>query len=234
MRARPAALMFLITLLLCEVNMIWASPVPAPAERREIQSKKIETFRNQRAFRYEQPPPRGTELWERIWLWLLRQADKLFSGRRATQVFDVMKWLLPAIILGYAVMRIYGMEHVAPWRKGRNSSLGQETDPAENIHAVDFDGGISTAESDGRYRDAVRLQYLKTLKLLTDTGRINWKPDKTNADYVAEVAGTSIDIEFSSLTYIYECVWYGELPVNGDAYTKIKPGFLGFREQLKS
>lgn len=234
MRTLPAALLFLITLLLCEVNMIWAAPVPAPVERREIQSKKIDAFRNQRAFRYTQPPPGGTDLWERIWLWLLRQADKLFSGRRATQVFDVMKWLLPAIILGYAVMRIAGMEHVAPWRKGRNSSSGQETNPAENIHAVDFESGISKAESDGRYRDAVRLQYLKTLKLLADTGRINWKPDKTNADFAAEVAGTSIDTEFSSLTYIYECVWYGELPVNVDAYTKIKPGFLGFREQLKS
>lgn len=234
MREFPATLMLLIALQLCEVKLSWASPVPAPAERREIQSTKIEAFRNQRAFRYEQPPQRASDIWERVWIWFLRQAEQLLSGRRASQVFDVLKWLLPAIILGYAVMRIAGMEHVAPWSRSRNSRGGQATDPAENIHAVDFDGGISAAESAGRYRDAVRLQYLKTLKLLTDTGRINWRPDKTNADYAAEVAGTSIDTEFASLTYIYECVWYGELPVSGDAYMKIKPGFLGFREGLNT
>lgn len=234
MRALPAYIMILIALIFAETGVAWASPVPAPKERREIQSKKIEAFRSQRAFRYEQPPPRGTGIWERVWIWLLRQAEQLFSGRRATQVFDILKWVLPAIILGYAVMRIAGMDHVVPWSKRRRNSAGIQSDPGDNIHVVDFDADIAGAESDDRYRDAVRLLYLKTLKILSDSGRIEWKPDKTNTDYATELAGSPIATEFSSLTYIYECVWYGELPVNGDAYTKIKPGFLGFRERLKS
>lgn len=104
----------------------------------------------------------------------------------------------------------------------------------EDIHIIDFEASIESAESDGRYRDAVRLQYLKTLKLLTDAGRIQWKQDKTNASYASELAGTELADSFDALTYIYDCTWYGDMPVSGDAYTKIKPGFLGFRERLRS
>ena len=234
MPARPAYILLLLLMILAETGGAWASPVPVPKERREIPTQKIDAYRSQRSFRYEHPPPRNAGVWERFWRWLIQQAEEIFTGHRASQVLDVLKWLLPAIILGYAVMRIAGMEHVAPWRKRQSNGSARDRDPGENIHVVDFDAGIAAAESESRYRDAVRLLYLKTLKILTDAGRIEWKPDKTNADYAAELIGSPIAPEFSSLTYIYECVWYGELPVNGDAYTKIKPGFLGFREQLRS
>lgn len=230
----PAYLMLLIMLLQGAAGAAWATPVPAPAERREIRSGKMDEYRKQRAFRYEQPAPRGRGIWDRIWIWLWRQAENLFSGRRATRVFDLLKWLLPAFILGFAVVRIAGMERATPWSRRRGRHADENTDPAANIHAIDFEAEIAGAETDARYRDAVRLQYLLTLKWLTDRGRIDWKSDKTNADYVAELNGKPGSVEFAALTHIYECAWYGELPVNGDAYTKIRPGFHGFRDRIGS
>lgn len=230
----PAYLMLLMMLLTGASDLAWAAQVPAPAERRQIPSGRMDAYRKQRAFRYEQPPPRGVGLWDRLWVWLWQKAEDLFSGRRTTRVFDLLKWLLPAIILGYAITRIAGMDLATPWRKRQGRGNTTPIDPAANIHAIDFEAAISGAETDARYRDAVRLQYLLTLKWLTDSGRIRWKPDKTNADYTAELKGSPLAGEFAALTHIYECAWYGELPVNGDAYTKIKPGFHGFRERFGS
>jgi hypothetical protein len=234
MLARPVLLIFILFFFLPEAKWAWASPTPAPTERREIRSDKINEYRTQRAFRYEKHAPRSDDLFGWIREWILEMADELTSGRIASRIFDVLQWLLPALILGYAVFRIVGMEHAAPWSKRQKKGTNQQADPGEDIHAVDFETAIGNAESEARYRDAVRLHYLKILKLLTDAGRIQWKPDKTNADYAFELAGTELADGFDGLTYIYDCTWYGDMPVNGDAYTKIKPGFLGFRERLRS
>ena len=230
----PRLLIFIFLFLCLDGATVWASPVPAPKERREFQAKKIDGYRSQRAFRYEQPAPRGDGLSAWIRRWILDMARSLTTGRIASHVFNVLKWLLPALILGYAVIRIFGMEHVAPWSKPQRNGQKQTADPGDDIHIVDFNAAIANAETEARYRDAVRLLYLETLKRLTDAGRIQWKPDKTNADYVAALAGTDIAADFDALTNIYNCTWYGDMPVNGDAYTKIKPGFLGFRERLRS
>jgi hypothetical protein len=234
MRARTVFLIFILSFFHLEVNMVCASPIPVPRERRQIKSEKIDAYRAQRAFRYEKQAPRSEDLFGWIRQWILEVAEKLMSGRMASGILDVLQWLLPAIILGYAVFRIAGMERSAPWSNRNQHGIKTQSDPGEDIHIIDFEASIESAESEGRYRDAVRLQYLKTLKLLTDAGRIQWKQDKTNASYASELAGTELADSFDALTYIYDCTWYGEMPVSGDAYTKIKPGFLGFRERLRS
>ncbi len=144
---------------------------------------------------------------------------------------DVLKWLVPAMILGFAILKIAGMDQISLWR--RSTAGAAPEDPLlEDIHLMDFEGSIAQAVAGSRFREAVRLQYLFTLKLLTDRGYIRWQPGKTNADYASEINGAALQEGFASLTHVFECAWYGELPVNGDAYTQIEPGFRGFRERI--
>jgi Domain of unknown function (DUF4129) len=212
----------------------FSDPVKPPVQRREIPAGKIDQYRGQRAFQYNEPSAKfGRGFWMGVRDWLLEKLDRLLSGRGVSVVLNVLKWLLPSLILGFAILKIAGMEQISLWRRG---TKGEDPDDPhhEDIHVMDFEGSIAKAVAMSRFREAVRLQYLFTLKLLTDRGYIRWQPGKTNGDYASEISGTALQQGFASLTHIFECAWYGELPVNGDAYTQIEPGFRGFRERIRA
>jgi hypothetical protein len=225
-------ILFLSVILGAGLVPAFADPVKPPVQRREIPAGKIDQYRGQRAFQYDQPPPKfGRSFWSGIRNWIFEKIDRLFSHRGVSFFMDVLKWLVPAMILGFAILKIAGMDQISLWR--RSTAGAAPDDPLlEDIHVMDFEGSIAQAVAGSRFREAVRLQYLFTLKLLTDRGYIRWQPGKTNADYAAEINGAALQEGFASLTHVFECAWYGELPVNGDAYTQIEPGFRGFRERI--
>jgi len=57
----------------------------------------------------------------------------------------------------------------------------------DTIYGVDFPAEIAAARQRKDWREAVRLVYLYALKKLADSGRIDWQPWKTPAQYAAEV-----------------------------------------------
>ena len=54
----------------------------------------------------------------------------------------------------------------------------------EDINKMDFEKRINDAVNNRDYRLAVRLYYLKMLKLLSDKKIIDWQINKTNSAYV--------------------------------------------------
>ena len=103
----------------------------------------------------------------------------------------------------------------------------------------DFDTLINQSLKSDNYRLAVRYQYLKVLHKLADKHFIEMAADKTNYQYVREVAGRGgraahqdFQNEFASLTLSYEYVWYGEFAVDETIYRKIATGFTQFNQKL--
>lgn len=80
----------------------------------------------------------------------------------------------------------------------------------DNIFGVDFDTRIAEARRDGRWREVVRLTYLKTLRQLDDNGCIDWQPHKTPRQYAGEFGNA----DFADMTRTFVRVRYGEYEVD--------------------
>jgi hypothetical protein len=117
---------------------------------------------------------------------------------------------------------------------GRNSQrmpLAYTTE-GEDIHAVDFPTRIAEAEAAGDYRLAVRLGFLSVLKQLTDRGLLDWRPEKTNADYLAELPGGPLHTAFRQVARQFEYAWYGELPLTAAHYDLARESRLALLQLL--
>ena len=101
----------------------------------------------------------------------------------------------------------------------------------EHIESVDLDRLVGQARRDERYRDAVRLLYLRTLQDLAAQHLIVWKKDKTNRDFVAELRRSdrhTLTQPFAELTRLFEWVWYGEAAVDRARFQAVDERFRSF------
>ena len=88
-------------------------------------------------------------------------------------------------------------------------------------------------EAEKAYRRAVRLQYLKALKHLSDQGRVRLRADKTNRDYEAEISDQGVRQHFRQITYIFNHIWYGDLPIDQPRFEGTRAAFVAFERTLE-
>ena len=119
--------------------------------------------------------------------------------------------------------------------RARKSAAGRLNlqEVTENIHAMDFEALIAEAVAAGQYRRAVRLNFLKSLRLLTEKQHIHWKPEKTNRDYLEELTPSELRLPFQELATRYEYIWYGDFPVDASRYEDARLRFEQFHRQLR-
>jgi hypothetical protein len=98
------------------------------------------------------------------------------------------------------------------WKKGAKLFLRNAPGDAldyeleeDTIYGIDFEQRIDKAMMQQNYREAVRLNYLHTLKMLSDAGRIEWQLYKTPSQYTREYP---TDV-FRQLTNLFLLIRYG-------------------------
>jgi hypothetical protein len=97
---------------------------------------------------------------------------------------------------------------------------------------MDIDAEIIAAESSGDLRRAIRLQYLRSLKKLSERGKIDWSSSKTNIDYLSELRGTALEEGFHRITRLFEYAWYGEMEIGEGQYTRVASWFTDFNKTV--
>ena len=95
----------------------------------------------------------------------------------------------------------------------------------ENINEVNFEDLISSALKQNNYRLATRYLYLKSLKILSKKGIIDWHYDKTNSDYINEITNETTKQSFKRISYIYDYVWYGEFDIDENQFNRNQSDF---------
>lgn len=173
------------------------------------------------------PPPENPIA--RFFAWMWRQLSEFFSSESYQNVWQYVILAAIAGLVIYLLMKAEVLDFLFP-KKAQNNGLDYEN-LAENIHEIDFDAAIDEAVSQQNFRLGIRLLYLQTLKQLTDAGRINYKPDKTNRQYVSELANTPLQPDFERLTRQFEVVWYGDFSVNERQFAAVQDEFKQFRHQ---
>lgn len=200
---------------------------------RTIDSVRIKAYLKDKDFKYFDDPEYTTTLWERLIDWLKRFFARLFSFDPKGVTGDVLQYLLIAFAVFAIFFVIYRKEIKGLFSKNKNIETIRSLEKLEDINSLDYDKLIEQAIENKNYRYAIRLNYLRTLKILSDKEFINWKPEKTNREYVNEIKYLNFKTGFINLTNDFETIWYGEYFINQSNYSLLIEKYSEFRSSLE-
>lgn len=214
-----------------------AKTVAAPNDRSTVRVRypdlgRLRELQSDRDYQYGRDAPPPESPLARFWAWLWRKISEFLSSRAYQNVWQYVMLAAIAGVVIYLLMKSEVLGFLFPQRT-RLSRLEYEN-LAEDIHAIDFDTAVNEAVSQHNYRLAVRLLYLQTLKQLTDADRIQYKPDKTNRQYVYELVNSPLQSDFERLTRQFEFVWYGDFPIDEARFRPLHEQFQSFNRPFVS
>lgn len=199
---------------------------------RTFPEAQLNKYKASSDFQYVRNKPEVLTWWDRLKQWILQKIVDAIHYSTETNLGRALLILLVIAFIIYAAYKMIGADKTGLWAK-KSAGLHLPDLTNEDIHSIDFDELINEAVSKNSYRLAIRLWYLKTLRNLSGKDFINWKPGKTNYEYVAELAPTQYEASFKSLTRNFEYTWYGETAVTMDEYEALKEQFISFNQQLR-
>lgn len=199
---------------------------------RQINKKDLAAYRDQEAFNYNESS-RDLSAWDRFWIWFWRKVDKIFSGKGVKKGVDIFVWTIAILLVGYAIYRFAGMEKIRMFREAGKKDIVFKSSE-EDVRQMDLPAAIEAAEAEADHRLALRLQYLYSLRQLSDRNLIDYTIHKTNHDYARELAGGPYASSFSRITQLYEFGWYGEFPITKDMYQRIREIFSEHRKTIQA
>jgi large-conductance mechanosensitive channel len=155
----------------------------------------------------------------------------IFNNILGSSFIRVLLWFLVIAFVLFIIYRLFLADGVF---KRNTKARKEEADVEVEIitDESDFDALIRQALQQANYRQAVRYQYLRTLHLLAGKNFIELAPDKTNYQYVREIANRNHQNDFAALTLNYEYVWYGEFDIEKNIYQKIETNFTSLNQKL--
>lgn len=240
---KSAFIFWLFLLILLRVTPGFAISKKMPAKLktdtsvivvRKFNSHAIDSLKKNPDFIYTgEPVGYNSSLWDRFWNWIWNFFARLFA--KAPVSGTVLKYVLLAASVGaliYFILKSAGIDMVRLWRGEARKIDVPYSESLENIHEIDFDAEIQKAVDQLNFRLAVRLLYLKCLKQLSDKNLIHWQIDKTNTAYISELTDPEQKQTFRQLTLRFEYVWYGDFPIDREAFGGIDRLFSDFKKQL--
>lgn len=201
---------------------------------RSFEQQNLDRYLSDEEYRYDREyRPVSPSLWQRFKMWLF---DKLFRALSDENTSNVLHWLMyivcGAVIL-YVILRLTNTSIRGLIYGQSQSGRMAFTESEENIHELNFDQLIKEAVANKEYNRAIRLHYLKTLKILSDKELIDWRINKTNHDYIQELGKTDMVATFRRLTFLFEYFCYGDFSINETDFKEASNQFSTFEEQLK-
>lgn len=124
-------------------------------------------------------------------------------------VKTVLFVLLISVLATFIIWALLQRPESVP--KDDDKSLLWEEEPNVKEIKVDaFRENLNKLLAEKDYRRALRVYYLLMLKLMDEKKLIDWKIEKTNAEYLYELNDQAFIDTFRQITLTYEKVWYGE------------------------
>jgi Domain of unknown function (DUF4129) len=199
---------------------------------RSIPTARINKYKNDEAFNYNQQRAKGISMWDRFWYWVGEMIQKASASKFWSGFFKLLLWGFCIFAFVYTVLKFRGMEGIGLFSSNKNNDALEYLVTEEDIYGIDFPGAIQAAIEQKSFRPAIRLLYLQTLRKLSDAELIRWKMNKTNDIYVSELFNTVYYKDFAYLTRAYDYAWYGELPVHEEQFKEVQHYFQIFQQQL--
>lgn len=156
----------------------------------------------------------------------ITSSSSIFSS----PVVSVLLWIFVGAFVLFIIYKLFLSEGFFR-RNPRQQDTAAEPQE-ETLEDSSYDPLIRQALANKNFRLAIRYLYLQTLQKLSASGVIHFSVDKTNYEYVREVAGRSYQNNFASLTLNYEYVWYGKFEIDEDIYQRLQTDFRLFQQRV--
>lgn len=210
-------------------------PTLSQARPRTFNPDKLNDYANDSDYQYDlKQPDDRLSWWERFKEWLreiFRQMFDSVPGGEDTR--DIILYIIAGALLVFAILKFIGADPRGLFgRKAASAELPVEEVEAD-IHSISFEDMIAEAVRNQQYKRAVRLFYLKTLKQLSDREWIDWRPYKTNYEYIRELKRNDLSGEFRQVTQLFEYIWYGDFPLNNNTFKDAENQFKNFEKLIQ-
>jgi hypothetical protein len=165
---------------------------------------------------------------------LLLKEQRKQRGKRTVNVFpfiEVLLWSLLIAALLFVLFRVFLSDRGLFASPLRNKKLQVEEEKFTDD--VYLDQQLQQAIKEGNYRLGIRFLYLQSLNKLSERGWLQLSPDKTNYQYVRELAKPQLKNTFARITLHYEYAWYGDFVIEQHVFEPIKKEFEQFHQTIK-
>lgn len=163
------------------------------------------------------------ELWRNFLNWF--KTDSNGSSVIIDEIVNIVIVFLAIIALGFLIYYLNKKGFIRLFSKKEQTVISEKF-IEENIDIIDFNLLTQQAKQEHNLRKAVRYYYLWTLKSWSQNNLINYEPNKTTKQYVAEISNTANKTAFQYISYIYDNVWYGLHEISEQDFTKIEQQFI--------
>ncbi len=201
-------------------------------EQRNFDTTQLVKYQNDPEFFYDKSIKKDTGLASSLWYWLEKKLRELFQYQGVSRTWEILKYTIFGLLLLFALSKLLGMNLGNIFYQRTPTNALQYETIEENIHEMNFNQLIQEAIDRKMYRKAVRLYYLKTLKVLSDKEIIQWKINKTNGDYRTEIQATQYAQSFEEITFLFDHIWYGEFAINETVFKNTQSKFQNFIQQI--
>ncbi len=215
-----------------EISTSTIPPDTLQVQPRKFDESKLNELRKDKDFDYSQAPTVGESLWERFWRWLKEILAKILRGAVTTDWGRVLLYAGCLAVLVVVVMALLKVDAFKVFFKGADVSSVAGVFH-EDIHAMDFEALIKEAVEQNDFRNAVRLVFLYSLKLLADGQHIQWQPGKTNHDYLDELETQELKTGLSELSFYFDYAWYGGFAVSALQFDRVQSIFKNWRGGIR-
>jgi len=186
-------------------------------------------------FNYEVNTGESTNLLARFIRWVLNSLGETFGLDISPQTLLILEYTIYALmgaLVIYLLVRVFINEKFSAIFSKKAKSIVNIDLSEHHIESIDLDALMNDALNNKDYRLAVRYQFLKILKLLSQRNLIDWHFEKTNVDYEREIQQSNLQQEFKNASYLYENIWYGEQLIDETGYTKTSSRFTRLNDLI--
>jgi hypothetical protein len=203
---------------------------PNNYQLRQVSAQVLDSLKKQDAFWYadsafgtkkDQPGPETSNSTE---------GKPVFRRETSHWLSTQMLVIIMLIALGAIIYFLMRSNIVTAGRQ--TVSQDDDTEGLENIFEINFKKELDKALTEKNYRLAVRLMFLRQLKILSEKNIIQYKHEKTDLDYLVQIQASRYYKDFFRLTRNYEYVWYGKFELQPETFNVIKSDFENFDRSL--
>lgn len=151
--------------------------------------------------------------------------------------WEWLKYISYAIVIAVIVFFIYRLilyAYAPDNRKVKNNQVQLNEIEDEPTIESDLDGLLEIALKEKNFKEAIRINYLLSIRKLNEGKIIVYTIDKTNFDYVAEVGGHPVFSTFRDLTLTFERIWFGDAPVDEKNFNQYQLNYTKLTSAISS
>jgi hypothetical protein len=162
------------------------------------------------------------------------EGPSVFEQFLSSPITRFVFWALACFFVLFIIYKLFFTEGFLQRQSAKAAVNLLAEDDGDVKGNTDYDKQVALAVSNKNYRLATRYLYLQAIQKLTAAGAIIFAADKTNSQYLYELAGKPYKSEFASLTLNYEYVWYGEFLIDEAAFVLLQNRFKQFNNQFRN